>query len=85
MNDTHTPSQRSEPEMPTPPWWRVGMVWLVLGGPLAVVVASLITAAIAVDGAEEVLTRPPTTELETQDAATLPAMQGRNHAASPKH
>ena len=40
------------------PWWRIGMVWLVIGGPLVVVVASLVTTAIAVVGAEEVLTRP---------------------------
>ena len=32
------------------------MVWLVLGGPLTVVVAALVTAGIAVHGAEEVLT-----------------------------
>ena len=68
------------------PWWRVGMVWLVLGGPLAVVVASLVTAGIAVEGAEEVLTQPPApTQLSVDDAARLPAMQARNHAATPKH
>lgn len=73
------------PDQPPQPWWRVGMVWLVIGGPAAVVVAGLITAAIAVDGAEEVLTRPVTTEMKAQDDPQLPAMQGRNHAASPKH
>lgn len=68
------------------PWWRIGMVWLVIGGPLAVVVASLVTAAIAVHGAEEVLTRPPTpVTLSSGDAAQLPAMQGRNHAVTPRH
>jgi len=64
-----------------PPWWRVGMVWLVLGGPLTVVVAALVTAAIAVHGAEEVLTTP---QLGTADAQHLPAVQARNHAATPK-
>ena len=68
------------------PWWRIGIVWLVIGGPLAVVVASLVTAAIAVHGAEEVLTRPPTpVTLSSSDAARLPAMQGRNHAATPRN
>lgn len=70
---------------PAQPWWRVGMVWLVIGGPLVVVVAALITAAIAADGAEDVLTRPPVQQMKSQDAAKLPAMQGRNHAATPKH
>ena len=81
------PPDASTPERndPAQPWWRVGMVWLVIGGPLVVVVAGLITAAIAVDGAEEVLTRPVATEMKAQDAPTLPAMQGRNHAATPKH
>jgi hypothetical protein len=65
------------------PWWRVGFVWLVVGGPLAVVVAALVTAAIAVAGAEEVLTDPPTS-LSRADASALPAVQGRNHAATPR-
>lgn len=66
------------------PWWRVGFVWLVVGGPLAVVVASLVTAAIAVAGAEEVLTDAPRDPSST-DASTLPAIQARNHAATPRH
>jgi hypothetical protein len=45
--------QRSEP---TTPWWRVGMVWLVVGGPLTVVVAACVTAAIAWHDADPVVT-----------------------------
>lgn len=74
------PSSGAEPVMP---WWRIGMVWLVIGGPLTVVVASLVTAAVAVSGAEEVLTRP-TQGSSAEEAAQLPALQGRNHAATPK-
>jgi hypothetical protein len=81
-------TSRNLPRQPTDakaaPWWRVGMVWLIIGGPLAVVVASLVTTAIAVAGAEEVLTRP-TSSLKTEDASTLPAVQARNHAATPRH
>lgn len=75
-----------QPQQPAaaPPWWRVGMVWLVVGGPLAVVVASLVTVAIAVAGAEEVLTRPAPS-LTAGDAPLLPAVQGRNHAATPRN
>lgn len=72
-------------------WWRVGFVWLVVGGPLAVVVASLVTVAIAVSGAEEVLTDLPpgasaqhTGSTGVGDGADMPAMQGRNHAATPR-
>jgi len=72
------------PDATAQPWWRVGMVWLVVGGPLAVVVASLATLVIAVSGAEEVLTRPAPS-LNAGDAHLLPAVQARNHAATPKH
>jgi hypothetical protein len=49
------------------------MMWLVVGGPLAVVVAAIITAVIAIRGADPVL--------DTRVAT--PAVQARNHAASP--
>jgi uncharacterized protein len=57
----------------TSPWWRHGMVWLVIGGPAAVVVAGIATLAIALAHPDPVL---PTTE--------TPAVQARNHVASPK-
>ncbi|MCO5122974.1 MAG: hypothetical protein M9915_04430 [Rhizobacter sp.] len=60
------------------PWWQHRMMWLVVGGPLVVVVAAIATAVIAIRGADEVLTVPP----EPQRSA-LPAMQGRNHAVTP--
>ena len=55
------------------PWWRVGMVWLVIGGPLAVVVAGVATAVIAFSGADTVI-----------GTSATPALQARNHAAAPK-
>ncbi len=54
-------------------WWHEPMMWLVVGGPLTVVVAAIATAVIAVKGADEVL--------DTRVAT--PAVQARNHAASP--
>lgn len=69
---------------PSTPWWRVGMVWLVIGGPLAVVVAGVATAIIAVRGADPVLdtsARSGRTTVVAPDAMT-PAMQARNHAAT---
>ena len=62
------------------PWWRVGMVWLVLGGPAAVVLACTVTITLAVRSAEPVLTAQ-----STQNVSDRPAVQGRNHAASPVH
>lgn len=69
---------------PATPWWRVGMVWLVLGGPAAVVVAGISTAVIAVRGADVVITDPPAavTQKNVQPSADTPAVQARNHAAT---
>jgi hypothetical protein len=64
------------------PWWRFGMVWLVIGGPLTVVVAGIVTAVIAVRGADPVLDTRPAPVGKVQ--AETPAMQGRNHAATPQ-
>ncbi|MFO1294599.1 MAG: hypothetical protein U1F07_16285 [Rubrivivax sp.] len=67
------------PNPPELPWWRVRMLWLVLGGPIAVVVASFATLVIA-------LTHPDPVIEAKQDASTAvrPAMQVRNQAATPQ-
>jgi hypothetical protein len=62
---------------PVLPWWRVRMMWLVVGAPAAVVLAATVTAVIAVRGADRVVTPAAAT------AAAAPAVQGRNHAAAP--
>lgn len=67
-----------------PPWWRVGMVWLVIGGPLVVVVAAIVTAVIAVRGADPVITEMPAAMKPgaTSPTSLTPAVQARNHAAT---
>lgn len=65
------------------PWWRVGMVWLVVGGPAVVVVASIVTGVIAYRGADEVLvTTPSARHAPVQPTGVTPAVQARNHAAT---
>ena len=54
-------------------WWREPMMWIVVGGPLVVVLAAIATAVIAVKNADTVL----------DTRAGQPAVQGRNHAATP--
>jgi uncharacterized protein len=75
------------------PWYTVPMVWLVLGGPLSVVIASLATAVVAWKHIDPVIATTPQGELRAADDvaakvspkdALAPAMQGRNHAASPQ-
>ena len=63
---------------PVSPWWRHGMVWLVFGGPAVVVLASLTTLVIA-------LTHPdPVLQVHAPQTAQQPAVQARNHAATPR-
>lgn len=62
---------------PPRPWWRHPMLWLVIGGPAAVVVAGIVTTTIAVRGADLPLSTT------ARQASTTPAQQARNHAAAP--
>lgn len=77
----NTPNlSREELSRPAEPWWRHRMVWLVIGGPAVVVVAAIATLAIAIANPDPVL---PTTS-QAADEAHTPAVQARNHAASPR-
>ena len=77
-------ASRHDSLTPALPWWRVGMVWLVIGGPLAVVVAALFTAVLAVRGADPVIGGEGGDRVPSTAAGPLaPAMQARNHAAKP--
>jgi hypothetical protein len=67
---------------PTVPWWRVGVMWLFVGGLGVVVIASLALVATALEGADEVM-RPVAVRAAPADVAAAPALIGRNHAASP--
>lgn len=79
---------------PRAAWWREPMMWLVVGGPLAVVVASFVTLSLAlkhpdpvlgVDEAADLRTEPPVarpTAAHAPDASLVPALQARNHAAT---
>lgn len=79
---TSTPDA-AEQAPPSTPWWRVGMVWLVVGGPLVVVVASLVTAVVAYHGADEVLVQTPSArDVPVRPNAQTPALTARNHAAT---
>lgn len=63
--------------LPAQPWWRHGMVWLVIGGPAVVVVAGFVTLALAIANPDPVLATAGTGE-------AAPAVQARNHAATPQ-
>lgn len=75
--------------IPAPrPWWRYGYVWLVIAGPAAVIVAGLVTTWIAVKDPDPVVAhdyykRGLEINKTLAAKAMLPAVQGRNHAATP--
>lgn len=73
-------TQTAQPADPrSPPWWRLPIVWMVIGGPAIVVVASFATLALALRHPDPVIQAPP-----AAGAAEQPAVQARNHAATPR-
>ena len=72
------------------PWWKHGLVWMVIAGPAAVVVAGVATVWIALASPDPVVApdyyrrgMEINKTLSARDKALLPANQGRNHAATP--
>lgn len=78
-------------------WYQEPYVWLVLGGPLAVIAASAVTIYLAVTHADPVLDRSPQavrvapaaldklapSERTSAELSVMPAGQARNHVVSP--
>ncbi|MBP7131570.1 MAG: hypothetical protein KBA70_02280 [Aquabacterium sp.] len=75
MTQAHTTQDGSGAPLDNPPWYRLPIVWMVIGGPAIVVVASLITVGVAVNNVDPVL---DTSAVPTQKEA--PASKARNHA-----
>ena len=72
------------------PWWKFGHVWLVLAGPLVVMVAGFITLWLAMSRPDPVVAEDYyqrgidiNKTLEHPEKSLAPAMKGRNHAATP--
>lgn len=69
-------------------WWHYGYVWFLLAGPILVIIASFITAYLAItrpDPAIDDYYRKGIEINKTLDAerdGLVPALQGRNHAAT---
>lgn len=77
------------------PWWKEPYVWLIIGGPMAVIVAGIATAYIAVSNPDPVIDKATVQREAVRRAQSdglvnadelvklQPAQQGRNHAAAP--
>ena len=72
------------------PWWKVGPMWLVVAGPVIVVIAAFVTLFIAMRSPDTVLAEDyyrkglDVNKMKADEAQMMPAMQARNHAATPK-
>jgi hypothetical protein len=91
MNSSSTLT--TQQAIPAPAWWHFRIVWLVVGGPAVVVVASFFTLYLAISHPDPVLPTLPVVSAEGDHgdqvakpdavkAALLPALVGRNHAAT---
>ena len=74
----------------TKPWWKYGHVWLIIAGPVLVIVAGFITLAIAVRVPDPVVAEDYyrrgleiNKTLAEENSQLAPAMQARNHAVTP--
>ena len=70
------------------PWWRVPFVWMVMAGPAVVVVASFVTLWLALRTPDPVVEadyyrRGIEINKALADKKLMPALAGRNHAATP--
>lgn len=80
------------PAVPTvQPWWRYGHVWLIISGPLLVVIAGFVTAFIALRNPDPVIAEDYYRQgleinktLGDPARSLAPAQQARNHAATPQ-
>ncbi len=87
-----TASCPSSPAQSSQPWWRHGHVWLLIAGPATVVVAGIATLVLAVRTPDPLVAQDyyrqgieinKTLREGASAKALLPAVQGRNHAATP--
>ncbi len=72
-----TPKTQDATGKDNPPWYRLPIVWMVIGGPALVVVASFFTLSLAIRHPDPVISTAA-----GADDAQQPAIQARNHAAT---
>lgn len=82
MTDTNTNSHSR-------PWWQYGHVWMVIAGPVIVVIASFVTLYLALTRGDPVVEEDyyrkglqMNQTLADNPSSLAPAVQGRNHAAT---
>ena len=71
------------------PWWRFPLLWMVMAGPALVVLASFATLWLALRTPDPVVApdyyrRGIEINQSLADKKLMPALAGRNHAATPE-
>lgn len=78
-----TQMQAQDMQQAARPWWRHPMMWLVVGGPAAVVLASFVTLGLAISHPDPVVSNGAAAAGDSdRSAAVEPAMKARSHAAT---
>ena len=75
----------AQPAAASLPWWRYAMVWVVIAGPLTVVVAGFVTLGIALMNIDPVISDAVsgTAPQRVPSGSSAPAQLARNHAVTP--
>jgi hypothetical protein len=76
------------PPSPGAPWWKFPLVWMVIAGPAAVVLAAFASLWLAMRTPDPVVAqdyyrRGIEINRTLADKKLMPALAGRNHAATP--
>jgi hypothetical protein len=90
---TLAPVPQPSPEPSVTPWWRIPIVWLVVGLPASAVIAATASGIIAVRHADPVVDEYKASLRQAAEESLVngsthgalePAEAARNHAATPK-
>lgn len=78
----------SSATVPPAPWWRFPYVWMVIAGPVAAVIVGFTMLFVALGTPDPVVAldyyrRGIEINKTLADKKLIPAMVGRNHAATP--
>jgi uncharacterized protein len=78
---------KSDSALDEKPWWSYGHLWLVISGPVSVVIACIVTFYFISNSPNEVLSRQEVEITHDKDAKNIvgseaPAMMAMNHAAT---